>query len=61
MNKTLSKSYIIPPLDLTLDYIELYYCLLDKGASGSEMVSKLDFQNYKSGFESHWVPHSYGP
>ena len=27
--KTFSKSYIIPPLELTLDYIVLNYCLLD--------------------------------
>ena len=29
MNKMSSKSYIIPPLELTLDYIVLDYCLLD--------------------------------
>ena len=29
MNKTFSKSYIIPPLKLTLDYIVLNYCFLD--------------------------------
>ena len=29
MNKTFSKSYIIPLLQLTLDYIVLNYCLLD--------------------------------
>ena len=29
MNKTFPKSYIIPPLEFTLDYIVLTYCLLD--------------------------------
>ena len=29
MNKTFSKSYIIPPFELTLDNIVLNYCLLD--------------------------------
>ena len=29
MYKTFSKSYIIPPLKLTIDYIVLIYCLLD--------------------------------
>ena len=29
MNKIFSKSYSIPPLELTLDYIVLDYCLLD--------------------------------
>ena len=29
MNKVYSKSYIISPLELTLDYIVLNYCLLD--------------------------------
>ena len=29
MNKTFFKSYIIPPLELMLDYIGLNYCLLD--------------------------------
>ena len=24
------------------------------------MVSKVDYQTYTSGLESHWVPHSYG-
>ena len=28
MNKTFSKSYIIPPLELILDYIVLNYCVL---------------------------------
>ena len=29
MNKTFSKSYILSPLELILDYIVLNYCLLD--------------------------------
>ena len=29
MNKTFSKSYIIPPLELTLDYIVMNNCLQD--------------------------------
>ena len=29
MNKTFSKSYVTPLLELTLDYIVLNYCLLD--------------------------------
>ena len=33
---------------------------LNKGASGSVVVSKLDKQTCKSEFESHWVPHSFG-
>ena len=29
MNKTFSKTYIIPPFEITFDYIVLNYCLLD--------------------------------
>ena len=36
------------------------YYQLRQGASGGIMVSKLDKQTFKSEFESHWVPYSYG-
>ena len=29
MNKTFSKSFLLPPVELTLDYIVLSYCLLN--------------------------------
>ena len=40
-------------------HLEPYNCA-SKGASGSGMVSKLDEQNCKNEFVSHWVPHSFG-
>ena len=38
-----------------IDYIAV------KGAFGGVIIRKLDYQTFTSEFESHWVPHPYGP